>query len=233
MTSRSPRTHAACRSLRSRCGTLVRIVAVGVHEISPRLSPAVRHFPVTEGPPRGRRLPFGLDAGFLNNAARAPGMHPAQRFAVNLRAGTVPALTVGVEKAQAGIRSCAPRRRGWRVSGIPGRDLLALGWRLMLTAGWRPLAAVGWLAARPARGRWPAAQPLSGGVAGLALDVGVFHAADPLIRAANVSAAARWLPGMTCAYTVRVTVGLACPSRSDTTLTGTPAASSSDACVCL
>ena len=52
------------------------------------------------------------------------------------------------------------------------------------------------------------------------------------IRAANRSAASRWLPGMTCAYTVRVIVGLAWPSRWQTTWTGTPARSKIVACVC-
>jgi hypothetical protein len=49
----------------------------------------------------------------------------------------------------------------------------------------------------------------------------------PTTSEANSSAASRWLPGITCAYTCSVIAVLAWPRRSLTTLTGTPFASSS------
>src|SRR6516165_7946119 len=46
------------------------------------------------------------------------------------------------------------------------------------------------------------------------------HVPLPSTRRANRSAASRWLPGSTCAYTVIVTTALACPSLWETTCTG-------------
>jgi integrase len=48
-----------------------------------------------------------------------------------------------------------------------------------------------------------------------------------------VAAASRWLPGMTWAYVLMVTIGLVWPRRAETTCTGTPLSSNVVAWQCL